>query len=831
MAAKLSALASLLLLVPAQAIAQVDPSSFGPPAFYASGNLNTARVAVGDLNGDGSPDLVTVSQCFSSGPPPDCHTGVSVLINNGDGTFKAAVTYEGDGMDGYEVAIADVDADGKPDLVVLNGAFPASMTVMRGNGDGTFQTPVGYPLLPSGYNDGQHPAGRMAVGDINGDGKPDVVVSIANDTGGASLLTVLLNAGDGSFPTPAIYHAGGLFGTPDVIVADVNGDGIPDLIDVNLCSTPTPDPNGTADPCFGADGTKQPGTIGVLLGNGDGTFQAPLLYFSGGYAPQSGISQSLAAVDLNHDGKLDLLLSNQCCESYGIATVLMGNGDGTFQAPVNYNAGTPPGGTSWITAADVDGDGYPDAITVSPMDPFSNRTPTVSVLLGNGDGTLQRPPACSAYPCDGIYNFYPYLSPINMIVATDLNGDGKPDLIAAIGCGSDSCAQGAGVRLNETPRAATTTSGGSTLNPSSYGQSVTFTATVTPSTSGTPTGNVTFTDGFSTLGSSALVSGTATLSVSTLSAGAHKIVATYSSDSAFRASMSAPLAQNVNKSKTTTAVAASPNPSSYLQSVTFTATVMPAFGGAVTGSVTFKDGSTVLGSSTLAGATATFSTSSLGIGTRSITAVYGGDTNVNGSTSTVLRQSVRKASTTTSVLSSLNPSFVGQSVTFTTTINGAFGGTPTGTVTFKQGTTVLGTVALTGGTAALTTSALAAGSDTIVAAYGGDPKFKPSTGSVKEVVDKYVTTTTVASSSNPSTAGQPVTFTATVSSASGPIPDGETVTFKNGSTVLGTGTTSAGQASLSTSALAVGSHTIVAIYAGDATFATSTGKVKQTITP
>jgi len=822
----------VLTLVPAQAIAQVDPSSFGPPAFYASGSVNTTSVAVGDLNHDGFPDLVTASQCYSY-PPLDCHAGVSVMINKGDGTFQPSVKYEGDELDAIGVAIGDVNGDGAPDVVVINNTSPTSMSVMLGNGDGTFQASVDYPLLPSGFGALYAPnQNAVTVADVSGDGKPDVVVAINNGSGGKSVITVLLNNGDGSFGSPTVYNSGGLFGTTGVIVADVNGDGRPDLIDVNLCSTPTGKPNGTSNPCIGSDASEQPGTVGVLLGNGDGTFQAAVVYFSGGYMAPAGvaISQSLTAVDLNHDGALDLVVSNQCCANYAMATVLIGNGDGTFQTPTNYSAGTVADAT-WITAADVDGDGNPDAIVLSATDPFGNRTPTVSVMLGNGDGTLQKPPNCVSYPCDGIYNFYPSLTPVNMVVATDLNGDSKPDLIAAIGCGNPaSCAQEAGVRLNETPRAATTTALGSAPNPSGYGQSVMFTATVTSSAPGTPTGNVRFTEGATTLGISELAGDTATLSVSTLSAGAHTIVASYSSDSAFRASASTPLAQTVNKSGTTTALASTPNPSSYLQSVTFTATVTSEFGGALTGSVTFKDGSTVLGSSALSGTTATLTTSSLVIGTRSITAVYGGDANANASTSAVLRQSVRKATTATAVVSSLNPSFVGQAVTFTATVTGAFGGTPSGKVTFKNGTTVLGTVVLTGGTASLTTSALAAGSDAIVAAYAGDTKFKPSTGSVKQVVDKYSTTTAVASSQNPSTAGAPVTFTATVSSASGAIPDGETVTFKNGSTVLGTGTTSAGQASLSTSSLTVGSHTIAAIYAGDATFATSTGKVKQTVT-
>jgi hypothetical protein len=817
-------LTGLLMLVPATASAQVGPTSFGPVAFYGSGNFNTISVAAGDLNNDGFPDLVAVSQCYSSNPL-DCHTGISVLINNGDGTFKPATTYKGDGTNGFRVAIADVNGDGILDLVILNSNNPTTISVMVGAGDGTFGAPVSY-LLPTSST---YVPAAMAVADVNGDGKPDVVVALGNLSGGSAVLTVLLNQGGGTFGSAVIYNSGGLFGTQDVIVADVNGDGVPDLVDVNLCSTPTQFPNGTANPCVGSNGTEQPGTIGVLIGNGNGTFQPAAVYFSGGYmvTPGTGVSQTLAAVDLNHDGKLDLLVSNQCCQSYGMATVLLGNGDGSFQAPVTYSAGTTSNAT-WITAADVDGDGNPDAVVVSSTDPFGNRTPTVSVMLGNGDGTLQTP-HCVSGTCSGLYNFFPYLTPANMVVMTDLNRDGKPDLIAAIGCGNAaSCAQGAAVRVNQTPRAQTTTSLASAPNPSSYGQSVALTATVTSAAPGTPTGSVTFT-GATTLGSAPLVGNTATLNVSTLLAGNHAIVASYSSDSAFRASTSAPLAQTVNLGGTATTVTSSANPSAFLQSVTFTATVTAAFGGGLTGSVTFKDGATVLGNGAMTGVTATFSTSTLAEGAHAITAIYSGDANSHGSTSAALNQSVGKASSMTSVASSLTPSFVTQAVTFTATVTGTFGGTPTGNVTFKNGATVLGTVALSGGTATYTTSALAAGSYTILAAYVGDIKFKPSSGNTKQVVNKYPTTTVVGSSLTPSKIGQLVTFTATVSSTHGVIPDGETVTFKNGATVLGTGTTSAGQATFSSASLAAGSFTITAVYAGDATFATSSGTVKQTV--
>jgi hypothetical protein len=147
------------------------------------------------------------------------------------------------------------------------------------------------------------------------------------------------------------------------------------------------------------------------------------------------------------------------------------------------------------------------------------------------------------------------------------------------------------------------------------------------------------------------------------------------------------------KTNTTTTVASSLNPSTYQASVTFTATVSPAD---ATGTVTFKNGSTTLGTGTLSGGVATYSTASLTIGSKSITASYGGDTNYNSSTSATLTQIVNKADTTTALASSLNPSTYKTSITFTATVSP---GTATGTVTFKDGTTTLGTGTLSSGTA------------------------------------------------------------------------------------------------------------------------------------
>jgi uncharacterized repeat protein (TIGR03803 family) len=190
------------------------------------------------------------------------------------------------------------------------------------------------------------------------------------------------------------------------------------------------------------------------------------------------------------------------------------------------------------------------------------------------------------------------------------------------------------------------------------------------------------------------------------------------------------------------------------------------------------------------------------------------------------------AATTTTLASAPNPSTYGEAVTFTAVVSGGAGAPPDGeSVTFKHGTTVLGTGALSGGSASLTTSALPVGGSAIKAVYGGDVLFSGSTSNtVKQVVKKVTTATTLTSSPNPSTYGQAVTFTAVVTSSLGAPPDGESVTFKEGTTVLGTGSLSGGSASFTTSALPVGTNAIKAVYGGDIHFAASTSNtVKQVV--
>ncbi len=380
----------------------------------------------------------------------------------------------------------------------------------------------------------------------------------------------------------------------------------------------------------------------------------------------------------------------------------------------------------------------------------------------------------------------------------------------------------------------TTTTLASSLNPSNPGSGVTFTATVTGLA---PTGSVSFTDGGASIAgcASAVVSGignvrTASCFTSSLTAGTHSIVATYSGDAANAPSTSSALSQVV-KSASTTTLASSANPSAVGANVTFTASVT---GIAPTGNVNFTNGGLSLtgcSAVTLAGSgntrTATCSTSTLAAGTRSIVAAYGGDAGNAASTSSTLSQVVKAASTTT-VASSLNPSTFGANVTFTATVTGT---APTGSVNFKDGATSLAgcsAVAFVAGigntrSATCSTASLSVATHSITASYGGDAGNVPSaSATLSQVVQASATptTTTLASSLDPSTFGANVTFTATVT---GTAPTGS-VNFKDGATSIagcsavafaaGSGNTRS--ATCSTASLSVATHSITASYGGDA---------------
>jgi hypothetical protein len=480
---------------------QASGLNFAPVVIYGSGGSGAYAVAVADVNGDGNPDLVVANEC----PIGDnCQNGtVGVLLGNGDGTFRTAVAYGSGGYQSRSVAVADVNGDGKPDLLVTSCCGDNGIVgVLLGNGDGTFQ-----PVVT--YNTGGNYALTVVVADVNGDGKPDLVVANANGNGdGDGAVGVLLGNGDGTFQTAVSYDSGGS-DTNSVAVADVNGDGKPDLVAVSV------------------NGSAPSGSVGVLLGNGDGTFQTAVTYNSGGYG-----ALSVTVADVNGDGKPDLVVANcgsNCNGGDGVVGVLLGNGDGTFQTAVGYDTGGHD--TNSVAVADVNGDGKPDLVCAN-----DGAGGSVGVLLGKGDGTFRTAVTYNSDSEQGVGS-----AAMSLAVA-DVNGDGKPDLLVA-GLGET-----VGVLINTTTQA-TTTALVSTINPSNFERAVTFTATVTGQEGfykGTPTGAVSFFDGTTNIGNSQLNrSGVATLTTATLAVGTHSITATYNGGANFLPSTSPVLDQVV----------------------------------------------------------------------------------------------------------------------------------------------------------------------------------------------------------------------------------------------------------------------------------------------
>ena len=343
---------TVFIVIPLSAQAQV--TFFQPPTFAGAGT-----VFAGDLNGDGKADLIT-----SDG---------TVNLGIGDGTFRSPSSVGG--LSGPIVALADFNGDGKLDLLESR---TGTLVVHLGNGDGTLQsgvaTSIGATLT------------TVAVGDLNGDGKPDVVGVF-----GSSLLVYLGN-GDGTFAAGVSYAIGSSsYSYSVILLGDFNGDRKTDVF-VNISSSPGP-----------------PNQALVFLGNGDGTFQA---------TPKSsnGVVASVFAVagDFNNDGNLDVVLTaatSSCSMSNCNATLLLGNGDGTFQSPATVFSAQGA-----IAAADANGDGKLDLVA---------NTGIVQIFLGNGDGTFSNGSNYAA-----LIRTLSGPVPSDQIAVADLNGDGKLDIVA-----------------------------------------------------------------------------------------------------------------------------------------------------------------------------------------------------------------------------------------------------------------------------------------------------------------------------------------------------------------------------------------------------------------
>lgn len=329
-------------------------------------NEFTQRMVAADLNGDGKLDLVGE---VGGGDL------ISVRLGNGDGTFQAEVDYA-TACGGFDVIVRDVNGDGKLDIVAV---CPGSVSVLLGNGDGTFQ-----PHVDSGIDAGLHVFG-VAAGDFNGDGKLDLAVGYQDPA--SNSISVLIGNGDGTFKPPVDYATGSEPGA--VAVADLNHDGKLDIVAANF-------------------GQFAGNTVSVLLGNGDGTFKPQVQYTT------SAGPLSVIVADLNGDGKLDLAVDCSCgngspCGYPGAVSILLGNGDGTFAAHVDYDVSAFP---YTVSSGDFNGDGKLDLL-IPDLD-----TGQVSLLLGNGDGTFS--PAVIYGPTG--------ISPVG-VAPGDFNGNGKLDAV------------------------------------------------------------------------------------------------------------------------------------------------------------------------------------------------------------------------------------------------------------------------------------------------------------------------------------------------------------------------------------------------------------------
>ena len=389
---------------------------FATAANYPAGVTGAGQIVAGDFNGDGHEDLA-VSGASS----------ISVLLNQGKGTFGAPINTPGTFNYITGLAAGDFNNDGKLDIA-LTDSGGGTVSIFLGNGAGMFPTEYDYVA-------GSEPTGLFAM-DLDGDGNLDVVLASGHPDVlipnlNSQFVTALLGNGDGTLTGPPTFHAGS---SPNAIaIADFNGDGTPDIasaagqlwigvagetpVSINLGSgvsasgVAAADVNGDGKPDIVVGDANGSGVY-VLLGNGDGTFQAPVPYSTGG-----GAVNSIAIADFNGDGQPDIAFCGYAnlLPPVGAAGILFGNGHGTFRAVTNLSGfGSAPG---TLAAGDFNHDGHPDLAIVDQG--YRSLTGGVNVYINKGTGTFQTPVsyAVGQYPV--------------FIAAADVNADGVPDLMVS----------------------------------------------------------------------------------------------------------------------------------------------------------------------------------------------------------------------------------------------------------------------------------------------------------------------------------------------------------------------------------------------------------------
>ena len=582
----LSGATTTLLRAVTLTVNMAPQNGFQAAVNYSAG-IYPVSVLVADFSGDGKQDLAVVNATGLAS------NAGSVMLGSGNGTFQTGIIFTaGTQNDVYSQAAAagDFNGDGKTDLVVVDNG----VSVLLGNGNGTFQAPVSYDpgIVPT--------IAAVAVADFSGDGRADIVVATS------SSASVLKGNGDGTFQPGAAFN---LFGSSSysLAVGDFNADGKADLVSV--------------------DGLA----VRVLLGNGNATFRPAVTY-------GAGTNPFTATVgDLNGDGKSDLAVVNS--DSNFNVTVLLGNGDGTFQAAVSYGAGTYP---QSLVIADCNGDGKPDLLV-------ANRgSNNVSVLLGRGDGTFQAAvnygtgsgPASIAvgdFDADGRVDLAVANSESNNVsILLGAAATGSPDLtIGKTHTGKFIRGQiGAGYRISVSNLTGLPTSG-----------MVTVTDTLPSGLTATAVSGVGWSCTLATLTctrSDALGPGASYPPIS-LTVNVATAANSLTNTATVSGGGDANAANNTASDPTTVLLPAtvglvnSPSSAVFGQAVTLTATVSPS---AVTGKVTFYDGTTLLGTSLITGGQAALVTSLLPVGSRSLRAYYNGDNTYGPSFSAAMTQIV-----------------------------------------------------------------------------------------------------------------------------------------------------------------------------------------------
>jgi Bacterial Ig-like domain (group 3)/FG-GAP-like repeat len=701
-----------------------------PRVTFPSGGYGPFALALGDANGDTKLDIVVANRC---GSYMNCDNSlINVLLGTGDGNFVLGGTYLAPSRYLPWIALGDFNGDHKLDLV--KGCGDGCVAIALGNGDGSFQTEIEYPA--SGYG-----PDSAAISDVNNDGKLDVVVGCS---GGC--VAILLGNGDGTLQPPITYFGGGS-GWNRVAIADLNADHKPDVVVSSFCDD-------------GMNCTNlSPGVLTVFLGIGDGTFQSGTDYNSGG-----AWTRTVAISDANRDGVPDLLVANNCgsgCtpyNNYGSVGVLLGIGDGSFQPAITYSTGIDTNYS--LAVADFNRDGRPDlAVTensavslminnVGPHDPTTTSllsSPNPSTFGQNV--TLAATVNSPAGTPSGVVTFFDGTSELATV---PLEGGAASYTLYYLTLGSHTITakfEGSlkfsvsGARTNQTVNVtSTTTTVSSWQNPCGPNQLFTIAVSVSAGTMIPPTGTLTLKENGAPLATLPMKYGGATYRTK-MPNGLHVINAVYSGDANDLPSHSTGFKQYIGWFPVASVNTLTSSLSHSLpgQSVTFTAIVRaldPAYSKIPDGGlVTFRTWSTLLGTAKLAGEKAVLTIPFSAAGSRTVSASYAGNAIFKSSTGTVV-QVVDKFPTTTARWSSANPAKFGQPITLTARVSSTGLSAPTGTVIFVDGSTRIGSVSLSNGLARITRSTLPIGEHPIKAVYLGDKLHGRSTSSIlNQIVD------------------------------------------------------------------------------------------------